>query len=69
MLVADGRLNNRGLGLASRSKTGRGRGTVPIFLLMPQVKLAKRLSLARDAGRVQARIPELIVVNWISDRI
>jgi hypothetical protein len=65
LLVADGRLNSRGLGVASRSKTGRGQSTVPIFLLVPQVKLSKRLSLARDAERAQAAIPGLIVANWL----
>lgn len=64
LLVADGRLNSRGLGVASRSKTGRGKTTVPIFLLVPQVKLAKRLDLARDAERAQAAVPGLIVANW-----
>ena len=68
LLVADGRLNSRGLGVASRSKTGRGQSTVPIFLLVPQVKLAKRLSLARDAERAQAAIPGLIVANWLEER-
>jgi len=68
LLVADGRLNSRGLGVASRSKTGRGQSTVPIFLLVPQVKLAKRLSLARDAERAQAAIPGLIVENWLDAR-
>ncbi|WP_282057577.1 DUF6441 family protein [Lentibacter algarum] len=68
LLVADGRLNTRGLGVASRSKTGRGRSTVPIFLLVPQVKLAKRLNLGRDADRVQAAVPGLIVANWL-DRL
>ena len=65
LLVADGRLNSRGLGVASRSKTGRGRSTVPIFLLVPQVKLRKRLDLARDADRAQASIPGLIVAKWL----
>jgi hypothetical protein len=65
LLVADGRLNSRGLGVASRSKTGRGKATVPIFLLLPQVKLAKRLDLARDAERAQAAVPGLIVANWL----
>ena len=65
LLVADGRLNSRGLGVASRSKTGRGQSTVPIFLLVPQVKLAKRLSLERDAERAHAAIPGLILTNWI----
>ena len=68
LLVADGRLNSRGLGVASRSKTGRGKATVPIFLLVPQVKLAKRLNLARDADRAQAAVPGLIVANWVEGR-
>jgi hypothetical protein len=68
LLVADGRLNSRGLGVASRSKTGRGQSTVPIFLLVPQVKLAKRLLLARDAERAQAAIPGLILANWLEAR-
>lgn len=51
LLVADGaRVNARGLGVASRSKTGRGAATVPIFILVPQVRLKKRLDL-QSAGR------------------
>ena len=69
LLVADGRLNSRGLGVASRSKTWRGKATVPIFLLIPQVKLAKRLDLARDADRAQAAVPGLIVANWVESRV
>ena len=69
LLVADGRLNSRGLGVASRSKTGRGQSTVPIFLLVPQVKLSKRLSLARDAERAQASIPGLIVSGWADGKL
>ena len=69
LLVADGRLNTRGLGVASRSKTGRGKATVPIFLLMPQVKLAKRLSLAWDAKRAQAAVPGLIVAKWVDGKM
>lgn len=68
LLVADGRLNSRGLGVASRSKTGRGQSTVPIFLLLQQVKLAKRLNLSRDADRTQAAVPGLIVANWVNSR-
>jgi len=64
LLVADGRLSSRGLGVASRSKTGRGRATVPIFLLVPQVKLRKRLDLARDVERVAGKVPGLIVEKW-----
>lgn len=69
LLVADGRLNSRGIGVASRSKTGRGKATVPIFLLVPQVNLAKRLDLARDAERAKAAVPGLIVANWVEGRI
>lgn len=65
LLVAEGRLNSRGLGVALRSKTGRGKATVPIFLLVPQVKLTKRLNLARDAERAQAAVPGLIVAKWL----
>jgi hypothetical protein len=68
-LVADGRLNSRGLGVASRSKTGRGKATVPIFLLVPQVKLGKSLDLARDAARAQAAVPGLIVSNWVEGKL
>jgi hypothetical protein len=49
LLVAEGRLNTKGQAVVSRSKTGRGKVTAPIFLLVPQVKLPKRLDLARDA--------------------
>jgi len=69
LLVAEGRLNTRGLGVASRSKTGRGRSTVPIFLLVPQVKLPKRLDLDRDAARAQDALPGLIVAKWVEGRI
>jgi len=68
LLVAEGRLNSRGLAVGSRSKTGRGAATVPIFLLVPQVKLRKRLDLDRDAKLAQARIPAAIVANWVEGR-
>ncbi|MBE0455683.1 MAG: hypothetical protein IBX58_18810 [Roseovarius sp.] len=68
LLVAEGRLNARGRTVASRSKTGRGLTTVPIFLLVPQVKLPKRLDLARDADRALDSVPGLIVTNWVEGR-
>jgi hypothetical protein len=64
LLVTEGRLSSRGLAVASRSKTGRGLTTVPIFLLVPQVQLRKRLDLARDANRALDSVPGLIVANW-----
>lgn len=69
LLVADGRLSARGVATASRSKTGRGRSTVPVFLLIPQVKLRKRLDLYRDAERAASEIPDLIVKNWIDGKL
>ena len=68
LLVAEGRLNARGRTVASRSKTGRGVTTVPIFLLVPQVQLRKRLDLARDAKAAQEWIPGVIVANWVDAR-
>jgi hypothetical protein len=68
LLVAEGRLNSRGLGVASRAKTGRGMATVPIFLLVRQVKLTKRLELSRSAETAVKRIPSAIAANWIEGR-
>ena len=64
-MVAEGRLNTKGRAVASRSKTGRGVVTAPIFLLVPQVKLPKRLDLAKEAERALAAIPGSIVRNWV----
>ncbi|NEX48713.1 DUF6441 family protein [Pseudotabrizicola algicola] len=69
LLVAEGRLNTKGRAVASRAKTGRGATTVPIFLLVPQVKLPKRLDLARDAARAHDAVPGLIVAKWVEARM
>ncbi len=69
LLVAEGRLNSKGRAVASRSKSGRGVVTAPIFLLVPQVKLRKRLDLARDAERAQTKVPGLIVAKWVNSRL
>ena len=69
LLVAEGRLNTKGRAVASRSKIGRGKVTAPIFLLVPQVKLPKRLDLSRDADRALDSVPGLIVANWVQGRI
>jgi hypothetical protein len=42
--------------------------TAPIFLLVPQVKLPKRLDLAQDAGRTLNSVPGLIVANWVEGK-
>lgn len=67
LLVAEGRLNSKGRAVASKSKTGRGLATVPIFLLVPQVKLRKRLDLARDAERAVDGVPGRIVARWVTN--
>ena len=69
LLVAEGRLNKGGRAVASRSKTGRGLTTVPIFLLVPQVKLPKRLDLDRDTERAHDSVPGLIVANWVEGKV
>ena len=69
LLVAEGRLNTRGLGVASGSKSGRGMATVPIFLLVRQVKLRKRLDQDRAAKAAQDGIPGAIVANWVETRM
>lgn len=55
----------------NRRKTRRdgiktGATTVPIFALVPQVKLPKRLNLYPAAERIAAAIPGNIVANWRS---
>jgi hypothetical protein len=69
LLVAESRLNKQGKAVASRSKTGRGKVTAPIFLLVPQVKLPKRLDLARDADRALESLPGLIVAKWVEGKL
>jgi hypothetical protein len=48
--------------------TGRGVVTAPIFLPVPQVKLLKRLDLARDAERASDSVPGLIGTNLLEGR-
>lgn len=64
LLVADGRQNSKGLGVKSGSKTGRGRATVVIFILVPQVTLRKRLNVASLGEAVAGKIPALVVAYW-----
>ncbi|GGF77060.1 hypothetical protein SAMN05216376_11227 [Mameliella alba] len=64
LLVADERLSKSGLAVKSRSKTGRNRASVPVFVLLPQVKLRKRLSLFDRANAIADTIPHRIDVLW-----
>jgi len=38
------------------------------LLLVPKVKLPKRLDLDRDALRAHNSVPGLIVANWVEGR-
>lgn len=63
-----------GTTLARAGKTGRdgkwraARGfknrTVPIFALVPEVRLKKRLNLKSEAERQAASVPARIIANW-----
>ena len=64
LLVAEARLSKAGRAVQSRSKTGRGVATVPIFILVPQVKLPRRLDLARPAAQASEVVRRMIVSKW-----
>lgn len=70
LLVADdARLNRAGLAQAKRGRRRRdgiltGAQTVPIFLLLPQVSLPRRLDLDRDARWAEAALLGLIAAKW-----
>jgi hypothetical protein len=64
LVVAEGWLNKKGQAVVLRSKTGRGKVTAPIFLLVPQMKPPQRLDLARDADRTLDAVSALIVASW-----
>ncbi|WP_347268136.1 DUF6441 family protein [Paracoccus sp. (in: a-proteobacteria)] len=64
LLIAEARLNSQGRAAVSRSKTGRGVASVPIFLLLPQVSLRKRLDLAAPAQSTLNALPGKIASTW-----
>lgn len=64
LLVTDGRTNKAGRAVRSRSKTGKGLQTIPIFILVPQVKLRRKLDLDRVSDAWGDRLPGLILDNW-----
>jgi len=64
LLVAEGGLNTPGSVWPRGQRTGRGLTTVPIFLLVPQVKLRQAARSCRDAHRWRrGAIPGAIVAN------
>ena len=64
LLIAEARLTKHGRAVVSRSKTGRGLTSVPIFLMVPQVSLRKRLDLDRSARAALNALPGAIVSRW-----
>jgi len=46
-----------------------GRSSAPIFLLVPQVRLPKRLDLERDARAAEGALPGGIVARWADGRL
>ena len=64
LLVADNaRLQSPGRAVARKGK-GRARMTIPIFVLVPQVTLKKRLDVEGAAHKWGAAIPELVAGAW-----
>ncbi len=69
VLVADNsRVNTKGRAVLDRRRgklqTRRATTAVPIFALVPQVKLPKRLNLRELAQQVGATLPARIAGNW-----
>jgi hypothetical protein len=69
LLVADeARISSKGRATVRRSTrigpAQRGATTVPIFVLLPQVRLRKRLDLSSGVTGVLNRLPQMIVDDW-----
>jgi hypothetical protein len=71
LLVADDARLTRATGLATSIRRPRrrdgiltGAATVPVFLLVPQVKLPKKLDIAGLAGEAAVRLPGAILSRW-----
>ena len=71
LLVLDRAVLRGRAGIARLDTTKRQAkaATVVIFVLVPQVKLPKRLDLARDAARAVDGLTGLIVANWMGEKI
>ena len=70
LLVADqARINTKGTAAMKRGRRRKdgiltGEATVVAFILVPQVKLRRRLDLSKAATAWSERLPGLIVDNW-----
>jgi hypothetical protein len=64
LLVADNaRLAKSGRAVARKGK-GRARATIPIFILVPQVTLKRRLDVEAAARKWGGKIPDLVAAAW-----
>ena len=61
-----GRVGRRakGGGYTRRGRLKTGMTTVVMFVLVPQVRLRKRLDFEHAAARWQARLPDLVIAGW-----
>jgi hypothetical protein len=72
LVVDNARLSKKGLARPNigRTRAGvqftrlKGRATVVVFILVPQVTLRKRLDIASAAQRWADRVPSLIAQHW-----
>lgn len=75
LLVADdARLMKSGRAVAKKGKRRKdgvltGAQTVPIFVLVPQVRLPKKLDLYGAAETIAARMPAEIVDRWVDQKV
>ena len=60
----EGQVSGAGRYAVSRSKTGRGRASVVVFLLVPQVTIRKRLGLLAAAIKRGEQLPHEILQEW-----
>lgn len=53
-----------GSGRVRRTKEILKAGAVPMFVLVPQIRVTKRLNMAAIVRRWEARLPSLVVKHW-----
>lgn len=64
LVVDDVKLNRSGLAVRDRTKKKKLARTMVMFILVPQVRLRKRLDLLAAGDRALAGIPQAIVDGW-----
>lgn len=64
LLVADNARLTRAGGAVGRKGKGRARQTIPVFVLVPQVTIRKRLDIDGAARHWAGAIPGLVAAAW-----